>query len=68
MNSSNKMFDVEVVRGVKVRMRDGVELNAKILRPKGTGGGEGKFPAVMGYNPYRMQRGKGKGDNRDKIP
>ncbi|MCL2645940.1 MAG: CocE/NonD family hydrolase [Phycisphaerales bacterium] len=67
MGGSEKIFDVEVVRGVKVRMRDGVELNAKILRPKRAAVGM-RFPAVMEYNPYRMQSAKGTGNYRDEIP
>ena len=37
------------VEFVRVRMRDGVELAARIARPDA----EGRFPAIMGYLPYR---------------
>ena len=37
------------VEYVRVPMRDGVELCAKITRPEAAG----SFPAIMEYNPYR---------------
>ena len=37
---------------VRVPMRDGVELCAKITRPDAPG----SFPAIMEYNPYRRLR------------
>ncbi|MDP6446040.1 MAG: CocE/NonD family hydrolase [Pirellulaceae bacterium] len=37
---------------IRVRMRDGVELCAKITRPDSSS----SFPAVMEYNPYRRLR------------
>ena len=37
------------VEFVRVRMRDGVELAARIARPDA----EGRFPAIMAYYPYR---------------
>ena len=37
------------VEFVRVRMRDGVEVAARITRPDA----EGRFPAIMSYNPYR---------------
>ncbi len=37
------------VEFVRVRMRDGVEVAARIIRPDA----EGRFPAIMGYTPYR---------------
>jgi putative CocE/NonD family hydrolase len=42
-------FKVKVVPDVRVPMRDGVELGAKISRPDA----EGRFPAIVSYNPYR---------------
>ena len=46
---SEAKYKVKVIPNVRVRMRDGVELAAKITRPDA----EGKFPAIMSYNPYR---------------
>ncbi len=40
---------VKVITGVRVAMRDGVELNLRITRPDAPG----RFPAVMEYHPYR---------------
>ena len=40
------------VEYLRVPMRDGVELAAKIVRPDG----EGRFPGVMMYYPYRFLR------------
>ena len=40
---------VVVLSGVRVSMRDGVELNLRITRPAV----DGRYPAVMEYNPYR---------------
>jgi uncharacterized protein len=40
---------VQVLTGIRIPMRDGVELNVKITRPVG----DGPFPAVLEYNPYR---------------
>lgn len=42
-------YQICVIKGVRVRMRDGIELNVRITRPAA----EGKFPAVLEYNPYR---------------
>ncbi|HTK00666.1 MAG TPA: CocE/NonD family hydrolase [Bordetella sp.] len=42
-------YPVNVIKGLRVRMRDGVELNVRITRPAT----EGRFPAVLEYNPYR---------------
>jgi putative CocE/NonD family hydrolase len=42
-------YKVKVIADARIRMRDGVEIAAKITRPDG----EGKFPAIMSYNPYR---------------
>jgi uncharacterized protein len=40
---------VHILTGVRVPMRDGVELNVRITRPDIAG----RFPAVMEYHPYR---------------
>jgi putative CocE/NonD family hydrolase len=46
---SQPRYRVKVDAAVRVRMRDGVELAARIARPDA----EGKFPAIVGYTPYR---------------
>jgi putative CocE/NonD family hydrolase len=46
---SEPTYKVKVVADARVRMRDGVELAAKITRPDA----EGRFPAIVGYTPYR---------------
>lgn len=46
---SEAKYKVKSIPDVRVPMRDGVELAAKITRPDATG----KFPAIMEYNPYR---------------
>lgn len=43
------MEPIEVLSGVRVPMRDGVALNLRITRPVR----QGRYPAVMEYNPYR---------------
>jgi hypothetical protein len=48
---------------VRVPMRDGVELCAKLTRPAAAG----SFPAIMEYNPYRRLR-KPLPDYRDEYP
>ena len=48
---------------VRVAMRDGVELLAKITRPDVAG----RFPGIMEYNPYRRLR-KPLPDSRDEYP
>ena len=40
---------VKVHTGIRVTMRDGVELNVRITRPDAPG----RFPGVMEYHPYR---------------
>ncbi len=42
-------YGIRIDASVRVRMRDGVELGAKITRPDS----EGRFPALVEYNPYR---------------
>lgn len=44
-----KTYPVKVHTGIRVAMRDGVELNVRITRPDGPG----RFPGVMEYHPYR---------------
>ena len=46
-----------------VPMRDGVELALRITRPDG----EGRFPAIMEYNPYRRVKAA-LADYRDEYP
>ncbi|ARP84891.1 CocE/NonD family hydrolase [Bordetella genomosp. 9] len=46
---SVQTYPVQIVKGLRVPMRDGVELNVRITRPAV----EGRFPAVLEYNPYR---------------
>ncbi len=45
-------YRVRLDRRVRVPMRDGVELAAVVVRPRA----EGRFPAIMSYNPYRWLR------------
>ncbi len=45
---SQATFKTRVERGVKIRMRDGVELTADLLLPEG----EGKFPTILVRTPY----------------
>ncbi len=46
---SEAEYEVKHIRGVRIAMRDGVELAAAITRPDA----EGQFPAIMSYHPYR---------------
>jgi hypothetical protein len=55
--------DVRIDWRVRVRMRDGEELGAKITRPDA----EGKFPALVEYNPYR-RLSKPLTDHEDEYP
>ena len=48
---------------VRVPMRDGVEICAKVTRPDDAG----CFPAIMEYNPYRRLR-RPLPDYRDEYP
>ncbi|MFC4273905.1 CocE/NonD family hydrolase [Achromobacter aloeverae] len=41
--------DIRIIKGLRIRMRDGVELNVRITRPATPG----RYPAVLEYNPYR---------------
>jgi predicted acyl esterase len=49
VKTSPQTYLVIVTTGVRVTMRDGVELNVRITRPDALG----RFPAVMEYQPYR---------------
>ena len=49
---SRPEYEVRLDRRVRVPMRDGVELAAVVVRPRA----EGRFPAIMSYNPYRWLR------------
>ncbi|MBV9175394.1 MAG: CocE/NonD family hydrolase [Chloroflexi bacterium] len=42
-------FSIRLDRGVRARMRDGVEIGTVIVRPDS----DGQFPAIVAYNPYR---------------
>ena len=46
---SKAKYKVKIMPDVRVAMRDGIELAAKITRPDASGA----FPAIMEYNPYR---------------
>jgi putative CocE/NonD family hydrolase len=53
--ASAEKYKVTILPDVRVRMRDGVELAVRITRPDAPG----KFPAIMGYTPYRRLPGLG---------
>ena len=48
---SKPEFEVVEDRGVKVPMRDGIELSADVYRPKG----DGKFPTIVVRTPYKKE-------------
>ncbi len=48
---SKPEFEVAEERGVKVPMRDGVELSADVFRPKA----DGKYPVVVVRTPYKKE-------------
>ena len=54
---------VSVHTGIRVAMRDGVELNLRITRPDAPG----RFPGVMEYHPYR-RLAAALPDYRDEYP
>jgi predicted acyl esterase len=56
-------FPVKVHAGIRVAMRDGVELNVRITRPDAPG----RFPGVMEYHPYR-RLAAALPDYRDEYP
>lgn len=43
-------YKIKVLPALRIRMRDGVELAVKIIRPDA----EGKFPTVLACSPYRI--------------
>lgn len=47
--TGTQRYAITVIKGLRVRMRDGIELNVRITRPDV----DGRFPAVLEYNPYR---------------
>ncbi|MGA3127784.1 MAG: CocE/NonD family hydrolase [Candidatus Korobacteraceae bacterium] len=49
-STSARAHKVQVERGVKVLVTDGVRLNADVFRPQS----ENRFPAILGYFPYDM--------------
>ena len=59
---SPSQYQVKILY-TRVPMRDGVELGVKITRPDA----EGRFPAIMEYNPYRRIR-KPLADYREEYP
>ena len=56
-------FPVKVHAGIRVAMRDGVELNVRITRPDAPG----RYPGVMEYHPYR-RLAAALPDYRDEYP
>ncbi len=56
-------FSVRIITGLRVPMRDGVELNVRITAPDASG----RFPAVLEYNPYRRLNAA-LPDYRDEFP
>lgn len=52
---SQATFKTRVERGVKIKMRDGVELVADIVRPVD----EGKYPAILSRTPYGRSAAEG---------
>src|SRR5579884_2719525 len=46
--TSERQYEVRAEHGVRVRMSDGVELEATIFRPAAAG----QFPAILGMHPY----------------
>ena len=57
------LYPVQVQTGIRVRMRDGVELNVRVTRPDAPG----RFPGVMEYHPYR-RLAAALPDYRDEYP
>ncbi len=57
------IYPVKVHTGIRVTMRDGVELNVRVTRPDAPG----RFPGVMEYHPYR-RLGAALPDYRDEYP
>ena len=42
-------YGVRVETGIRIPMRDGTRLSARLILPDG----EGPFPALIEYHPYR---------------
>ena len=61
--AADAIYPVKVHTGVRVTMRDGVELNVRVTRPDAPG----RFPGVMEYHPYRRP-GAASPDYRDEYP
>ena len=59
---SHSQYQVKILY-TRVPMRDGVELALKITRPDA----EGRFPAILEYNPYRRIK-KPLADYREEYP
>jgi uncharacterized protein len=57
------LWPVKVHAGLRVSMRDGVELNVRVTRPDAPG----RFPGVMEYHPYR-RLGAALPDYSDEYP
>src|SRR5262245_13608156 len=48
-DTMTQIWPVKVHTGLRMKMRDGVELNVRVTRPDAPG----RFPGVMEYHPYR---------------
>ena len=48
--TSERKYGVIVERDVKIRMSDGIEINADVFRPDSTE----RFPAILGFHPYNQ--------------
>ena len=61
--SEAALYPVTIIAGLRVAMRDGVELNIRLTRPDAPG----PFPAIVEYNPYRRLAAPLR-DYRDEYP
>jgi len=61
--ATETLYPVKVHTAIRVRMRDGVELNVRVTRPDVPG----QFPGVMEYHPYR-RLGAAMPDYHDEYP
>ena len=59
---SEAQYQAKLIRDVRIPMRDGIGLAARITRPDA----DGKFPAVMSYSPYQS-RGATEPPERDRY-
>lgn len=60
LTASQPVYGVVIARGLKARMRDGVELSTDIYRPALNGEPlPGPFPAIVTRSPYDTRSGKG---------